>query len=182
MGIEKGTIFLYSVKCRNKTQRKKIPLCLILPQHSTHRYFKVGAAANEFLRSKIEEGINAVLKAELAGFLGYEKHSSAQSSKSNSPMRIHWNDSPAWSTAITTDGSPEKHIAGNSCRPISPRPWSAPISYRRTAFKLGWKNCKKSSSRKQTTNRITTPSLTKSSDSVSRRNSPRLTATAGKRP
>ena len=30
MGIEKGTIFLYSVKCRNKTQRKKIPLCLIL--------------------------------------------------------------------------------------------------------------------------------------------------------
>ena len=36
-----------------------------------------GAAANEFLRSKVEEGINAVLKAELAGFLGYEKHSSA---------------------------------------------------------------------------------------------------------
>ena len=36
-----------------------------------------GAAANEFLRSKIEEGINAVLKAELAGFFGYEKHSSA---------------------------------------------------------------------------------------------------------
>ena len=36
-----------------------------------------GAAANEFLRSKIEEGVNAVLKAELAGFLGYEKHSSA---------------------------------------------------------------------------------------------------------
>ena len=64
MGIEKGTTFLYSVKCRNKTQRKKIPLCLILPQHSSHRYFKVGAAANEFLRSKIEEGINAVLKEE----------------------------------------------------------------------------------------------------------------------
>lgn len=111
MGIEKGTIFLYSVKCRNKTQRKKIPLCLILPQNSSHRYFKVGAAANEFLRSKIEEGINAVLKAELAGFLGYEKHSSAQSSKSNSPMRIHWNGSPAWSTATTTDGSPGKLIA-----------------------------------------------------------------------
>ena len=36
-----------------------------------------GTAANEFLRSKIEEGVNAVLKAELAGFLGYEKHSSA---------------------------------------------------------------------------------------------------------
>ena len=36
-----------------------------------------GATANEFLRSKIEEGVNAVLKAELAGFLGYEKHSSA---------------------------------------------------------------------------------------------------------
>ena len=36
-----------------------------------------GAAANEFLRSKIEEGVNAVLKAELAGFLSYEKHSSA---------------------------------------------------------------------------------------------------------
>lgn len=36
-----------------------------------------GAAANEFLRSKIEEGVHAVLKAELAGFLGYEKHSSA---------------------------------------------------------------------------------------------------------
>ena len=36
-----------------------------------------GAAANEFLRSKIEEGVNAILKAELAGFLGYEKHSSA---------------------------------------------------------------------------------------------------------
>ena len=36
-----------------------------------------GAVANEFLRSKIEDGINAVLKAELAGFLGYEKHSSA---------------------------------------------------------------------------------------------------------
>lgn len=36
-----------------------------------------GTAANEFLRSKIKEGVNAVLKAELAGFLGYEKHSSA---------------------------------------------------------------------------------------------------------
>ena len=36
-----------------------------------------GTAANEFLRSKIEEGVNAVLKAELAGFLGYEKRSSA---------------------------------------------------------------------------------------------------------
>ena len=36
-----------------------------------------GATANEFLRRKIEEGVNAVLKAELAGFLGYEKHSSA---------------------------------------------------------------------------------------------------------
>ncbi len=34
-----------------------------------------------------------------------------QSSRSNSPMRICWNDSPAWSTAITTDGSPGKHIA-----------------------------------------------------------------------
>lgn len=33
-----------------------------------------GAAANEFLRRKLEEGINAVLKAELAGFLGYEKN------------------------------------------------------------------------------------------------------------
>lgn len=36
-----------------------------------------GAATNEFLRNKIEEGVNAVLKAELAGFLGYKKHSSA---------------------------------------------------------------------------------------------------------
>ncbi len=36
-----------------------------------------GTVATEFLCSKIEEGINAVLKAELAGFLGYEKHSSA---------------------------------------------------------------------------------------------------------
>ena len=26
-------------------------------------------------------------------------------------MRIRWNDSPAWSTAITTDGSPGKLIA-----------------------------------------------------------------------
>ena len=34
-----------------------------------------------------------------------------QSSRSNSPMRIRWNDSPAWSTAITTDGSPGKLIA-----------------------------------------------------------------------
>ena len=34
-----------------------------------------------------------------------------QSSRSNSPMRICWNDSPAWFTAITTDGSPGKHIA-----------------------------------------------------------------------
>lgn len=34
-------------------------------------------AAKSKLRSKIEEGVNAVLKAELAGFLGYEKHSSA---------------------------------------------------------------------------------------------------------
>ena len=32
-----------------------------------------GAAANEFLRSKIEEGVNAVLKAELAGFLGVSR-------------------------------------------------------------------------------------------------------------
>ena len=43
-----------------------------------------GAAANEFLRSKIEEGVNAVLKAELAGFLGYEKHSSAGWNTGNS--------------------------------------------------------------------------------------------------
>ena len=34
-----------------------------------------------------------------------------QSSKSNFPMRIRWNGSPAWSTAITTDGSPGKLIA-----------------------------------------------------------------------
>ena len=26
-------------------------------------------------------------------------------------MRIRWNGSSVWSTAITTDGSPEKHIA-----------------------------------------------------------------------
>ena len=45
-----------------------------------------GAAANEFLRSKIEEGVNAVLKAELAGFLGYEKHSSAGISRY---LRMH---------------------------------------------------------------------------------------------
>lgn len=35
-----------------------------------------GAAVNEFLRGKMEEGANAVLQAELAGFLGCEKHSS----------------------------------------------------------------------------------------------------------
>ena len=34
-----------------------------------------------------------------------------QSSRSNSLMRIHWNGSPAWSTATTTDGSPGKLIA-----------------------------------------------------------------------
>ena len=38
---------------------------------------KPNTKKDEFLRSKIEEGVNAVLKAELAGFLGYEKHSSA---------------------------------------------------------------------------------------------------------
>ena len=34
-----------------------------------------------------------------------------QSSRSNSPMRILWNDSPARSTVIITDDSLEKHIA-----------------------------------------------------------------------
>ena len=33
-----------------------------------------------------------------------------QSSKSNFPMRIRWNDSPAWSTTTTTDGYPGKLI------------------------------------------------------------------------
>ena len=62
---------------QTKHKKKEVPLCLILPQNFSHLYFQGGAAANEFLRSKIEEGVNAVLKAELAGFLGYEKHSSA---------------------------------------------------------------------------------------------------------
>ena len=48
-----------------------------------------GTAANEFLRSKIEEGVNAVLKAELAGFLGYEKHSSAGWHTGNSHNRSY---------------------------------------------------------------------------------------------
>lgn len=48
-----------------------------------------GAAANEFLRSKIEEGANAVPKVELAGFLGYERHSSAGWHTGNS-RNLRW--------------------------------------------------------------------------------------------
>lgn len=126
-----------------------------------------GAAANEFLRGKMEEEANAVLQAGLAGFLGCEKHRSAwrhtgnssngfyrrtivtsygiitvdvprecsgefqspwlsarnaslrttrdfvtgQSARSNSPMRIRRNGSPAWSASIAAGGSPGKHIA-----------------------------------------------------------------------
>ena len=127
-----------------------------------------GAAVNEFLLSKMEEGANAVLQVELAGFLGCEKHHSVgwhtgnsrngfyqrtivtsygkittdvprerssefqspwlparnislrtttrnfitgQSARSNSPMRIRRNGSPAWSAAIAADGSLEKLIA-----------------------------------------------------------------------
>ena len=42
-----------------------------LTQNLLHLTSKCGAAANEFLQKKIEEGVNVVLKAELAGFLGW---------------------------------------------------------------------------------------------------------------
>ena len=62
----------------DQTKHKERRFLYVLSYHRTS-YISTpgGTAANEFLRSKIEEGVNAVLKAELAGFIGYEKHSSA---------------------------------------------------------------------------------------------------------
>ena len=69
----------------DQTKHKERRFLYVLSYHRTsHISTPRGAAANEFLRSKIEEGVNAVLKAELAGFLGYEKHSSAGWNTGNS--------------------------------------------------------------------------------------------------
>ena len=51
---------------------------------------------------------------------------------------------------------------------------------RRTAFRQGWRNFKKSSSRRQTTNKTMTPSPMRFSGSATRRNNQNSTATTGK--
>lgn len=71
-----------------------------------------GATANEFLRSKIEEGVNAVLKAELAGFLGYEKHSSAGWHTGNRRNGSYLRQSPPRQRGQGGYPRPTRHYAG----------------------------------------------------------------------
>lgn len=105
MGIEKGTTFLYRVKWPNKTQRKKVSLCLILPQVFSHRDFKVVLPSMNFFAERWKKA------SMLSSKLNWQDFSAARSTVP--PGGIH-----AIAAMVSISAPSWPHMAKSRCMKI----------------------------------------------------------------